>query len=93
MHFASQRGHVNTIRYLISQGADTAIKDKKGHTPKEKIKPHDPNRDEIIKLFDEKQLQGIVNRNMWSIIIHLHAWMTTKISLHEIIIQTLFCPL
>ena len=24
----------------------------------EKIKSHDPNRDEIIRLFDEKQLQG-----------------------------------
>ena len=25
----------------------------------EKVEPHDPNRDEIIKLFDENQLQGI----------------------------------
>ena len=59
LHFASRNGHVDTIRYLISQGADTTIKDKYSNTPMEKIKSYDPNRDEIIKLFDEKELQGI----------------------------------
>lgn len=58
LHFASYNGHVDTIRYLISQGADTTIKDNQSETPMEKIKSHDPNRDEIIRLFDEKQLQG-----------------------------------
>ncbi|XP_041379594.1 serine/threonine-protein phosphatase 6 regulatory ankyrin repeat subunit C-like, partial [Gigantopelta aegis] len=74
LHFASQRGHVDTIRYLISQGADTTIKNKRGHTPMDKVKAHDPNRDEIIKFFDEKDETDETDRKNKNTPLHEAAW-------------------
>ena len=69
LHFACKEGDVNVIQSLLSQGADTTIKNIDGNTPLDEC--YDTSKDEVANLFTQyNPKRGIVlNSNYIKIIL------------------------
>lgn len=51
IHYACKEGHVNIIRYLLTQNVNTTIKNNEDKTPADCVAHDNVNRVDILKLF------------------------------------------
>ena len=57
------------IKLLLSNGADTTIKNNKGETATDKVEPYDNNRATILHLIEEAKKGNVVHHNRHVLIV------------------------
>lgn len=62
LHYVCSVGNYDCFQLLLSNGADTGLKNKAGQTAADKIPSFDERRDELFQLINSKQnpTQGII---------------------------------
>ena len=62
-------GRMECIKLFLSNGADTTIKNNKGKTAADKVKPYDINRAIILHLIEEAKKGNVVHHNRHLLIV------------------------
>ena len=62
-------GRMECIKLFLSNGADATIKNNKGKTAADKVKPYDINRATILHLIEEAKKGNVVHHNRHVLIV------------------------
>ena len=62
-------GKLECIKLLLSNGADTTIKNNKGETATDKVEPDVKNRATILHLIEEAKKGNVVHHNRHVLIV------------------------
>ena len=68
LHYICSANNYDCFQLLLSNGADTGLKNKAGQTAADKIPSFDERRDELLQLINSKQnpTQGIITKECFN---------------------------